>query len=560
MKVKYKRSIAYVTPLLSLLLSIYISSFNGSSNTNATTLNKTTSTNTTVRVNTFCSMTARINPGEEHTAVLVGGQYKDDIGVTTIQTFCNDPNGYAIYAIGYTDGDSGVASNKNTVLHSSVLGDTYDIPTATNTSGDTSSWAMKLSSVSGTYEPTILSDDNGTFSDYHIVPQSYTKVADYTSNTDLATIGSNLTTTYAAYIKPDQPAGTYEGQVKYILVHPASNLGPDYYYMQNVEDWGPTIAVGQEVTAYDSRDNKTYTVRRMCMSGTGDNCAMEESMLWMTQNLDLDLNSSVALNSIDTDLNGAGSGAYLDGYTVDSDGIIYWTPLYSTSKTIISGGYFTGPNGRNIAPFSADPDAENPSGIYWYFNGVFDGTLYNPDSCNVDGNQTCNFLNAMRQSDYFKKSPFEYNGSHGKLGNYYNWSAAIASNNSSSFYQDTYNSNNVSDNPSNSICPSGWRLPTMSSHVEYNEFMQLNDTYNGGDKTNIEGLIRDPVYMIAGGNTNENANPSLNGAGYYGGYWSSTTYDETKSYFLYFGGTSVGVSNTKYDRYFGLGIRCVSDY
>ena len=31
------------------------------------------------------------------------GQYKDNIGSANISAFCNDPNGFAIYAIGYTE-------------------------------------------------------------------------------------------------------------------------------------------------------------------------------------------------------------------------------------------------------------------------------------------------------------------------------------------------------------------------------------------------------------------------------------------------------------------------
>ena len=37
-----------------------------------------------------------------HTREVVSGTYESEIGTTTLKAFCNDPNGFAIYAIGYT--------------------------------------------------------------------------------------------------------------------------------------------------------------------------------------------------------------------------------------------------------------------------------------------------------------------------------------------------------------------------------------------------------------------------------------------------------------------------
>jgi uncharacterized protein (TIGR02145 family) len=91
---------------------------------------------------------------------------------------------------------------------------------------------MKLTSVSGTYAPTIADGTNGleNFTTWHVVPSTYTKVAYRTSGTDTdnsgSGIGSSLTTTYDAYVASTQPAGTYVGQVKYTLVHP--NMTDNY--------------------------------------------------------------------------------------------------------------------------------------------------------------------------------------------------------------------------------------------------------------------------------------------------------------------------------------------
>ena len=566
MKIKHYQPLTYITysivgitVLTGILLSCNIPIFPGIGIIYTTSaLDQTKTANAAIRVRSTCSMTATIDSGNEHTATMINGQYKEDIGLTTITTFCNDPNGYAIYTIGYTGGDTGVAAGTNTVLHSNALGSAYDIVTGIAQSGDTSNWAMKLTSVDGTYKPDILSDDSGSFSDYHIVPQSYTKVADFNSNTD-ATIGSSLTTTYAAYISPTQPAGTYKGQVKYVLLHPASNLGPNYYYMQDVEDWGNAVAIGEEVRAYDNRDNKSYTVRRMCMEGTGSTWQEKEanctsSMLWMTQNLDLDLDSSVALNSTNTDLNAIDSGAYVVGYAMDDSGVIRWTPATTTITNINqSTGTFNGWSDSNSIAYSADPDAGNLNN-FWYATGE----AYDSNLCYVNNNQqTCNYLdtNNTVATTYFSHTPFTTNGNHGKIGNYYNWSAAIASSASGSLTSSTYN--NVVNSPQNSICPKGWRLPTVSSLSANNEFVKLNNIYNSGNTNSGNGLIRSPIFMVRAGGIDYRSFPV--NAGFDVVYWSSTVYDSGGAYGINVRSDSVRPEVATWKSY-GRSVRCVSDY
>ena len=180
----------------------------------------------TVTINQSCSMVGTTNTA--HTATLANGTYSgsnypNGIGQTTLKVFCNDSAGFAIYAIGYTGNEYG-----NTKLHNDTLGSTYDISTGTYTSGTTvnSTWSMKLTSVSGTYAPTIADGTNNTenFTTWHTIPTEYTNVAYRTSTTDADNngqgTGSSLTTTYDAYVSATQPAGTYIGQVKYTLVHP----------------------------------------------------------------------------------------------------------------------------------------------------------------------------------------------------------------------------------------------------------------------------------------------------------------------------------------------------
>ena len=211
-----------------------------------------------------------------HNATINNGQYNSAIGETTMKAFCNDNEGFAIYAIGYTDNING----KN-VLTNSTLGSIHDIVTGTATSGDNSNWAMKLSTISSptpTYPITI----QNSYDSFHSVPVNYELVASRSSGTDIgqAAEGTTLKTTYQAYISQTQAAGTYAGQVKYTLLHPSVNA-PNNLYMQNVDEWGDKLAIGQEVYAIDERDGQGYSVARLA-----------DGSIWMTQNLRLSLETA----------------------------------------------------------------------------------------------------------------------------------------------------------------------------------------------------------------------------------------------------------------------------
>ena len=171
---------------------------------------------------------------DTHNATINNGQYNSAVGETTMKAFCNDNNGFSIYAIGYTDNTDG----KN-VLTNTTLGDTYDIETGTLTTGADSQWAMKLSTITSpapTYPIIIVGSTADTdkeqgdpdYTSFQEVPDDYTKVAYKKAGTDIGTgaEGATLKSTYQAYISPTQPAGTYTGQVKYTMVHPYNAAKP----------------------------------------------------------------------------------------------------------------------------------------------------------------------------------------------------------------------------------------------------------------------------------------------------------------------------------------------
>lgn len=147
--------------------------------------------------------------GGTYNDTMVGGTTKE-ITANAITTSCNDNSGYAIYAVGYSNGKyASDSSGSNTDMIASV-GSTHNITTSSNNTYG-SSWKMKITSpVDATIE--------AGFSDYTGVPATFTKVAAYTTNTT----GGSITPKYQITTGSSQPAGTYTGKVKYTLVHPAS--------------------------------------------------------------------------------------------------------------------------------------------------------------------------------------------------------------------------------------------------------------------------------------------------------------------------------------------------
>ncbi len=170
-----------------------------------------------VSVNVPVSCTMNGTGMTSHTANIPNGTYESEIGTTTLKSFCNDSQGFAIYAIGYTNEEYG-----NTTLIGASGGQTIVTGTATTTGNpDVSNWAVKLATDSTATYPLTLDNSFNAYSD---IPSTYTKVAHRDSGTDLGSsaTGAELTTTYAAYISKGQKADTYNGKVKFTLVHPSS--------------------------------------------------------------------------------------------------------------------------------------------------------------------------------------------------------------------------------------------------------------------------------------------------------------------------------------------------
>ena len=320
----------------------------------------------------------------------------------------------------------------------------------------------------------------------------------------------------AAKAASTQASGIYTGTINFTAVTKPTpmNLAESYfaagktrhngyYTMQDMTSEicnnTEVIGEGSQTELIDLRDDKVYWATKLA-----------DGHCWMTQNLDLDLSHNRPLTSEDTDLNDSSlSGAYSENYEYDSiTRTITWTPKNNTESSWA--------NSNNA--YSIDVGD-------WYWSG---------DSESTD----CNFLATACEN--FSRNPLWQNGAHGHLGNYYNWPAAIASDNSSSLNTDTLN--NISSNPQNSICPKNWRLPTISNQGNIvgstNEFFRVSNLYNtyAGDKS----LIISPLYFVRSG-TFYSSSPA--GTGSAGFYWSSTVYSSNFAYNVYLVKNGVETSN-----------------
>ena len=506
------------------------SSAEGSSSSN------TSSDSLSISISSACTLSSSID--RAHTVNVNAGTHTVDIGSTRVNAYCNDNNGYSIYAIGSSNDVDG-----NTDLISSI-NDNYNIKTGIYDEGSSSSltpssWGMKLAPGIGTglnpetgasiaiTPPTIVNN----YDNYNVVPSNYILVASRASGTNMTIdtdiTGSYFTTTYDVYASSVQPAGTYNGKVKYMLIHPHrdnNNIGfneafalsgkssvGSYYAMQDMTtDICNMVNVYDETSQtelMDTRDGKLYWVAKL-----------QDGHCWMTQNLDLDLDPAKPLTSNDTDLTDHSlTGAYTDGYNYDPNtGITTWVPAISAKTINFEEDTVSGWNSSCTEPYSANK---------------------------ID----------------------DVNTSHISLGNYYNLTSAIASNNSSSLASNT--SSNILNNPQNSICSKGWRLPTISNQSEAtinstNEFARLNYLYNNNSSNSDTNLVIAPLWFMWGGIIKNSG--TLSNFELQGNYLSSTINGGISSFYLLFSNDSVKTnqgysgSNNETLRDIGRSVRCVA--
>ena len=565
-------------------------------------------TTATITIPESCSITSTLDT--PHTATIPAGiysgnynsdghNYTNGIGQTTIKAFCNDSGGFAIYAIGYTNDTYG-----NTVLTGP---DNNNIATGTATSGGTSNWAMKIGAVSGTYAPTIA----GTYGSYSAVPSTYDKVASFGAVTDL-TNGSSITTTYAAFIASNQAPGTYNGKVKYTLVHPASEtpLQPQ------------TTQAGQ-ICYYPNGSNVEGTMgcQNILASGTTDDVSPTSATL-LASNFSREgygfagwsktfdysdstgfLGPQETITYTNGQYSGNNNGLSLYAYWIKSAGDLQgWTGC----PTLASGAVTALTDQRDNETYAiaklADgncwmienlrlesTNSDNSTGAlaqgygtsttYGNFSGLADAeysgfsdtysanSLYSNDGSNNTINIGTSNYPAYRMPRYNNtntsaraSNPTNNSASMHSYGNYYTWHAAIAD---TTYY-------NSGDHGTTSLCPKGWRLPIGNQSTADMSFgklsVELGGPANGAtadSSSTPTGTEMSKVFRSYPNNFLYSG-AVLGGSVYYRGsngsgrFWSSTAYSSGYAYYLSLSSSSVYPGSSSYYKYYGWAVRCVA--
>ena len=566
------------------------------------TMAESSSASAAVIVVSACSLSATNTA--PHTASIPPGTYQADIGSTTLKAFCNDQGGFAIYAIGYTDTTYG--KNTLTANINNELIPSSDIATGTATSGSTSNWAMKLATNSGATYPISL---NNGFGAYSAVPTSYTKVASRESGTDAGSgaTGAELTTTYAAFMKSGQEAGTYSGKVKYTMVHPANESAPPQpqqptagciSYFANASTAEGTMGCqsatdGRTVTLFASNFSRTG----YGFAGWSDayDYATNPNANFYGPNEDITVPNGTTANGLAlyavwvksqgsfqdsaktaSVCNGLTAASTSGARTLDSvsaltdarDGQTYAIAKLADNKCWMIENLRladTHQEGANTVPTTLtitntnnplnNNDPTNPT-VTLKHNYSDTNTYPTLSSNSSDATSWCTTNsaacddqsrlrtdNTASRVSYQATDTMSASANLYSYGNYYNWYSATAGNGTYSF---STNNNSVGGD----LCPAGWKLPIggRKANVSTSDFWSLSRAVIGADPANFAN-----DYFYYTGNP-EGVNASKLLRTYpnnllYSGYVYGASINNRGSYGSYWSST-VGNSSTAY----GLGL------
>lgn len=520
-----------------------------------------------------CTMTSTINT--EHSAEIENGVYKENVGTTSLNVFCNDKEGFSIYAVGFTGNEYG-----NTDL---IDNQNHTIITGTATSGGTSNWAMKL--ITDSSDPYPLTINNG-FDAYSLIPSTYTKVATRTSNTDVGIIGATIKTTYAAFINQIQPAGSYMGKVKYTLVHPSSEVPPTpqetapgyiaYYPNTNVyegsmaeqplnssdtsatllasnfsrrgygfagwntaydysgEFYGPNETISFEAGEYTDREKglSLYAVWAESSGIIQDWQGCSSLRIGDTTALtDLRDNQSYAIAKLADD----------KCWTIEN------LKLENSSISNSDGAFSQGYNPSFVGLASPENDNFTDSNVA---NSIYSIDGSNSTQAIIGSNPGYRFPRYNNSNTSSRAiSPSTNRVNIYSFGNYYTWAAAIAD---TSQYEE-------GNHDTTSICPTGWHLPTGGSlEADFNE-LDLAIGGNGLSQNTVEASNRWRKYPNNFVFSGYYDNSEVMDKGYAGSYWSSTTGSINGAYYLFLQTDYVHPGTKSFYKFIGQSIRCISD-
>ena len=403
----------------------------------------------------------------------------------TVSVNTNNITGYTLSA---TVGDGTTYTNDKLINSSSnTYFDNLTSSSTLSNFGD-NKWGYALGTISSssTYSGLVYNTDtiiNATTN------ASGTAATGYTGT-------SNTSFTIAAKASDTQASGDYKNIIIFTVV---SNIVPmtinDLDYMQDFATLSAadktsvldSMVEGQSYSLMDKRDEKTYCIAKLA-----------DGNVWMTQNLDHDIDSTYNYNSTNTD-------------------------VPSNWGDTLTSTYATGTTTWNVSNYTT-PESYDPGDLCW------NGTIRNDNNGTIaNSTVACG------------------NDKHYHIGNYYNWTAAVAMADSSS-----YAAGNTDVNQS--ICPAGWMLSKRGTTLNgsgsfYYLVNQLSLT--SGTSGNIQNS---PVYFAYSGYWYGNSF----GVGGYGYYWSSVVGGSDYAY-----GLSFNRNGDLYPQYLGgrgggYSVRCIA--
>ncbi len=455
---------------------------------------------------------------------LVPGTTSDSNKVS-VTVSSNTPYGYVLSAGVGSTLSTDPYYNTSDLVHDNS---TTTVPTTNKFSSIATSASLQTLDTDNTWGYSTSTDGGANWSTYSGLSNTATKpLLDISDPATPSTIDFKI----AARSASTQASGTYNNVITFYAV--GKPKPPEL--MQNTATIKAELKnVGDEIQVQDVRDGNIYWIAKQA-----------DGNIWMTQNLDLCIGckDTATLNSQNTDLNVSGVSAYSGGYK-KIDNLITWTPVSTavTSNYPIVNNYANGWRYDDYIPFSAEGG---------------DTYVYTSNSTSIDI-----IFSSLDQCSSAGHSPDDC--SHYHVGNYYNWSAAIASN----------SSGNASANfatASNSICPAGWRLPTVTgsgtavTNREFGELFSASGIISDLNSTNLSlssfnSIRANPIYSVRGGYL---AGPALNGRSQYGEYWYGTsagynsTSDSSSAYSFDFGNQSIHTIYASRYRDTGFSIRCL---
>ena len=422
-----------------------------------------------------------------------------DSDTVTVTVSSNTPYGYVLSAGVGSTVSSDPYYNTSDLVHDNTA---TQVPTTNKFSSIATSASLPTLDTDNTWGYSTSTNGGTSWSTYSGLSHTTTKpLLDISDPATPSTIDFKI----AARSASTQASGTYNNIITFYAVGKPEPV----YYMQDTATIKAELQnVGDELQAIDIRDNKKYWVARQA-----------DGNVWMTQNLDLELDSTKTYTPADTDVSAN------------------WQPTRSTIE-------ITGTPPIKMSDWANDtvsPYSASPGELYVYASSTID-----------DGDSWYDALVACRMEHPDCNM-------HNHVGNYYNWSAAAASNNTSGIVT------NYSNAPY-SICPAGWRLPKITTRlgVTSSEFGSIlvaeniianpinnNQSYIPGG---FDGIRTAPLWLIRSGSVES----SWFGGdlGWRGRYWSSTVHGYYYAYSLFFGYYDVGPTQSGV-RSVGYPVRCL---